>query len=163
MHISIIVILLSFEKFLSKYDAKYAKIQNIIELIPIHLPYTLSNKKPIKIPIAILTFEFVYNPKNNIYIINILGAIPAIFKLEKIFICTKYNKNPIKNNIIVIAFLLKTNILSYFFITNTEYTFEKSTAVCITAYLSVELLVVTISDIVPISIPFGYIPPNPEV
>lgn len=128
-----------------------------------HLPYTVSNKIPIKIPIAILTLELVYNPKNNIYIMNILGAISPIFKLEKIFLCIKYNKKLIINSNITVIFLFTTNILSYFFITNTEYILEKSTAVCITAYLSVELFVVTISDIVPIKIPFGYIPPNPDV
>ena len=48
-------------------------------------------------------------------------------------------------------------------ITNTVSTFEKSTAGSIVAYLSVTFLVVIISFIVPIKIPFLYIPPKPDV
>ena len=78
--INMIVSLLSFEKFLSKYEPKYATTQSITAEIPIVLPNIKSNIKPKITPNEIPKNCVAYKPINKIYIINKLGLIPAIVK-----------------------------------------------------------------------------------
>ena len=100
---------------------------------------------------------------NNINIMNKLGITPAIVNQLKKFSCKKYVNIAIKIKIIWIVNFFNFSSYYSFVITNTEFNLLKSTAVSIIAYLSVILLVVTISLTVPIIIPFGYIPPTPDV
>jgi hypothetical protein len=100
--ISIIVILLSFEKFLSKYDAKNAMIVSIIAVPPIKGLLTESIIIPPKTAKPIANDELANNPTNNIKITNKFGIIPAIVKKGKKLDSKKYININIMNNIIPI-------------------------------------------------------------
>ena len=83
--IKIIVILFSFEKFLSKYEPKYPIKQSIIAVVPTTLPYIKSIIKPQITPNPIPITCVVNNPINKINIIIKFGLIPAIVNTLKIF------------------------------------------------------------------------------
>lgn len=147
--INIIVILLSFEKFLSQYSASKPIVPNKIPEIPIYLPIKKSKHVPNIKPKINPNFFPANRPTKTINITNKFGIIPAILNHVKKFDCKKYIiKNATTINITDIVFF-KFSPSYLFVITSTVSSFVKSTAGSIIAYLSVMFCVFTISDIVP--------------
>ncbi len=95
------------------------------------------------------------NPTKRINRTNKLGCTPAIVNQVKKLACKKYNikKDRISIRMANIFFKVMYHPLCFYaslVITNTVLSFVKSTAVSTMAYLSVILLVLTTSLIVPI-------------
>ena len=80
---TIIVILLSFEKFLSNIPPIPPTMPSIIAEIPIFLFIKKSKHIPKKIPIGIPNLFPPNNPKNSTNITNKFGVIPAILNQLK--------------------------------------------------------------------------------
>ena len=100
--ISKIVILLSFEKFCSKYPAINTTQASIIAEVPIFFPIKKSKNIPITNMIGIPRLLPKNSPKNNAIITNKFGDIPAIVNQ---FDCKKYIiKNVINIDITITVF-----------------------------------------------------------
>ena len=85
--ITIIVILLSFEKFLSKTPAKNPISPKDTAYIPACFPSNRSNVIPIPIPYAVPIVWLANSPTNNIKIIYRFGITPEMLNQLKKFDC----------------------------------------------------------------------------
>lgn len=162
--IIIIVILLSFEKFLSNVPPIIPIIPSIIAVSPTLLPMKKSNKTPNPTPYIAPTVLVQYNPINSIKITNKFGITPAILNHEKKLTVRRYRSMKTNIKLILIitffnfiffpfscklkSYYIKLNFYS-FVITRTVSSFSKSTAVVIIPYLSDKFFVFTIFDTTP--------------
>ena len=104
---NITVILLSFDKFFSRYPLKKPIPPRLNVNPPIDEPLINSTINPKIKPNAVPILEPEYSPINRINITNKLGFTPAIVNQLKKFSCKKYIiMNAITNKIIVIAFFI---------------------------------------------------------
>lgn len=101
--ISIIVILLSFEKLLLKYPDNKPSNAYIITDIPKISPINISKNTPITAPNIIDIFLPAKSPINTIRTMNKFGFIPSILNQVKKLDCKKYIIKNIINNITTVV------------------------------------------------------------